>query len=61
MTLEEAVAVAERIRNGERRIDEVTLNQAEHVLADAGDERESVVHGLKVWQYRNEECSAGLL
>lgn len=61
MTLKEAITVAESIRNGERRIDEITLNKAERLLEEAGDSRASDVHWLKVRQYRNAEWRAGCL
>ena len=61
MTLNEAIAVAESISNGERRIDEITLNKAESLLEEAGDSRVSEIHWLKVRQCRNEEWRAGCL
>lgn len=61
MALNEAKAIAESISNGERRIDEITLNKAERLLEEAGDSRVSEVHWLKVRQYRNAEWLAGCL
>ena len=61
MTRKEAIAIAERIRNGERSIDETVLNKAERILEEAGDSRVSEVHWLKVRQYRNAEWRAGCL
>lgn len=61
MTYEEAVAIAEKIRGGERRIDEITLNHAESVLEEAGDARVAEVHWLKVRQDRNAEWRVGNL
>lgn len=61
MILNEAIAIAESIKNGERCIDEITLNKAETLLLNANDERASYVHQLKVWQYRHEEFRCGCL
>lgn len=61
MTLNEAIAIAESIKAGERRIDEITLNKAERLLNDAGDERASEVHWLKVRRDRIEEWNADCL
>lgn len=61
MTLTDAIAIAESIRKGERRIDEIALNQAERLLKDAGDSRVSDVHWLKVRQDRIGEWCADCL
>lgn len=59
MTLNEAIAIAESIKDGERGIDEISLNKAENLLADANDERAEIIHNEKVRQYRNEEWRIG--
>ena len=59
MILNEAIAIAESIKDGERGIDEITLNKAEKLLADANDERAEIIHKQKVRQYRNEEFRCG--
>lgn len=61
MTRDEAIAIAESIRNGERGIDEITLNRAESVLQSIGDSRVSEVHWLRVRQSRNDEWRAGCM
>lgn len=61
MTIDEAIAIAESIKDGERGIDEITLNKAEKLLADANDERAEIIHQQKVRQYRNEEWRMGCL
>ena len=61
MTIDEAIAIAESIKAGERRVDEITLNKAESLLEEAGDERVEYVRWLKVRQYRNAEWRADCL